>query len=96
MSREEEVIRIARLAKLDIEPERLDEVAANFAEILDYFNRLQEVDTEGVGPVYHASPELDDAMADDVALPPPIRLEEVVENAPQSRDNQFRVPKVIE
>jgi len=96
MSREEEVIRIAKLAKLDIEQEKLDQVAVNFAEILEHFKRLGDVDTDGVEPVYHASPDPGDSMSEDSASPPSIRLEEIVENAPQSRDNQFRVPKVIE
>lgn len=96
MSTQEDVIKIAKLAKIDIEPDNIKEVAANFAEILEHFARLNQVDTSGIDPAYHATLELGDAMADDTPEPPVISLREVMDNAPHSRDNQFRVPKVIE
>ena len=92
----EDVVKTARLARLHIETEKLAGVAANFSEILEYFARLNRVDTSGVDPVYHATAVLEDAMAEDLPEPPAIVLEEVMENAPLSRENQFRVPKVIE
>jgi len=96
MTANEDVLRIAHLARLDIEPEKLEDVAANFSEILEYFTRLNQVDTAGVEPVYHATVVLEDTMDEDRREQSGIDLEEVMDNAPQSRENQFRVPKVIE
>lgn len=92
----EDVAKIAELARLDIEPDQLESVSSNFSEILEYFNRLKKVDTSGVEPVYHATVTHEKAQAEDVREPPALALEEVMENAPQTRENQFRVPKVIE
>ena len=92
----EDVAKIAELSRLDIEPEKLESVAANFSEILEYINRLNQVDTSGVDPVYHATAVLEDVMAEDRQDPPSILLEEVMGSAPKTKENQFRVPKVIE
>jgi len=91
-----DVAKIAELARLDFEPDQLESVSVNFSEILEYFNRLEKVDTSGVDPVYHATVKPEGALAEDVQEPTAIVLEEVMENAPQTRENQFCVPKVIE
>ena len=91
-----DVEKIADLARLDIQPDQLEIVSENFSEILEYFNRLEKVDTSGVDPIYHAIVKPEGALADDVLATSSIQLEDVMKNAPQSRENQFRVPKVIE
>jgi len=96
MSELADVAKIAELARLDIEPDQLESVSANFSEILEYFNRLKEVDTTGVEPVYHATLFSGDTLAEDIQEPDSILMGEVMGSAPQSKENQFRVPKVIE
>lgn len=96
MSAIADVKKIAELARLDIEPDQLESVSLNFSEILEYFNRLEQVDTSGVEPVYHAIVKPEGAMAEDIQEPTAIDLDEVMQSAPQTRENQFRVPKVIE
>ena len=92
----EDVAKIAELSRLEIEPEKLESVAANFSEILEHIKRLNQVDTEGVDPVYHATVDLENVLAEDITETMAIDLEEVMESAPKTRENQFRVPKVIE
>ncbi len=96
MSGIKDVAKIAELARLDIEPDQLESVSANFSEILEYFKRLEEVDTSGVEPVYHATILSGDTLAEDIHEPDAILIGEVMGSAPLSKENQFRVPKVIE
>lgn len=96
MTATQDVARIAELARLDIEPDQLEKVSANFSEILEYFNRLEKVDTSGIEPIYHATSMPGETMAEDIQEPSAMALEEVMNNAPLTRNNQFRVPKVIE
>ncbi len=96
MTAAQDVAKIAKLARLDIKPDQLEKVSANFSEILEYFNRLKKVDTSGIEPIYHATSIPGDTLAEDIQEPPALVLKEVMKSAPLTRDNQFRVPKVIE
>lgn len=96
MSAPADVAKIAELARLDIKPDQLESVSVNFSEILEYFNHLKEVDTSGVEPLYHATQTSGDTLSEDIQEPDSILIREVMDSAPLSKENQFRVPKVIE
>lgn len=94
----ETVRRVAHLARLAEPEERLEPLATELSSILDWVEKLNEVDVDGVAPM--ASPT-------DVALP--MREDErqegdtggdkpdaIVANAPKSEDHFFVVPKVVE
>ncbi len=89
----EEVLHVAKLARLEIDPDSVDTMADQLATILTYVDKLGEVDTEGVTPTSHAI-ALTNAFREDVvrdSLP----REEALENAPAKEDGGFIVPKVI-
>lgn len=93
----EEVRRIAELARLEFDESELDRFVPGFEQILHYFEQLGTVDTANVQPTYHAllTPELKTPMRTDQceeSLP----VDEVLSEAPDSKDDHFRVPKVIE
>ncbi len=93
----EEVRRIAELARLEFDESELDRFVPGFEQILHYFEQLGTVDTGEVQPTYHAllTPELKTPMRPDQcekSLP----VDEVLAEAPDSKDGHFRVPKVIE
>jgi len=92
----EEVRRIAQLSKLTYTPEELELFVHHFQQILDHFATLEQVQTSGVAPAYHAlaGPLATPLREDQVrpSLPP----DAAVSNAPQASDHQFRVPRVIE
>lgn len=90
----EQVRHIAHLARLGIEDGEVDRFAGQLSEILDYFERLRQVDTEGVPPTAHTLP-LHNVFRDDLpepSLPP----EQTLANAPQREDDYFRVRVVLE
>lgn len=89
-----DVLRIAHLARIEIDAGQADEVRAKLDAIFAMINELQAVDTTGVVPMAHAQ---------DVMLP--LREDKVTETdrhalyqslAPAVEDGLYLVPKVIE
>lgn len=92
-----EVRRIAELAHLEFSPAELERFVGQFQRILDYFEQLQQVDTEGVEPTYHGLAEIpDDGAVRPDRTRPSLAREAVLEGAPKARKGYFRVPRVIE
>lgn len=89
----EEVRSIAELARLDLTEDEISLYAGQLSEVLNYFERLQELDTSHIEPTASVLP-LKNVLRPDVpgeALPP----DEVVANAPDAEDHQFRVSAVL-
>jgi len=90
----ETVARIARLARLRIEPEKMEPLARELDGILHWIEQLQDVDTEGVAPmtsvVEMTLPLREDAVTDGGIA------EDVLANAPEAAHGFFLVPKVVE
>jgi aspartyl-tRNA(Asn)/glutamyl-tRNA(Gln) amidotransferase subunit C len=89
----DEVRHVAGLARLDIDPESVDKLAAQLEGILDYVDKLAEVDTENVPPTSHAI-DLTNAFRDDV-VHRHLSNAQALSNAPSKEDGSFVVPKVI-
>ena len=92
-----DVARIATLARLELTETELDLYARQLGGILEYAERIQEVDTEGVPPyaTTFAGPT-GDALRDDTPVPS-LSREDALLNAPQGdrTSGTFVVPKVI-
>jgi len=85
---------VARLARLALSDAEKDLFARQLGEVLVYMERLNEVGTEGVGPTSHVV-DLENVTRED--LPgTSLGAEDVLRNAPESRDGLFMVPRVIE
>jgi aspartyl-tRNA(Asn)/glutamyl-tRNA(Gln) amidotransferase subunit C len=90
----QEVEHIAELAKLQLSDEEKALYSGQLSAILDYFNRLQQLDTDGVPPMTSALP-LNNVLRDDLAeacLP----TEKLLANAPDAEDEMFRVSAVLD
>jgi len=90
----EEVRHVAELAKLGLTEEEKGLFSEQLSAILDYAERLQELDTEDVPPTAHSIP-LQNVMRDDEvtsSCPP----EDILANAPQSEQGSFKVQAVLE
>jgi aspartyl-tRNA(Asn)/glutamyl-tRNA(Gln) amidotransferase subunit C len=89
-----QVRRIARLSRLDLSPEEARLFAGQLTRILEYFEQLQAVDTEGVEPLVHAVPVADVVRED---LPgPAFDTDKALRNAPQREGRFFKVPPVLD
>lgn len=88
------VRRIARLARLKIEEDRVEPMVQELNGILDWIEQLKEVNVEGVKPMASAVAH-DLKMRDDVVTEPD-HADALMVNAPGGEDHFFVVPKVVE
>ena len=89
-----DVAHTANLARLDLSESEIATFQGQLDKILDYVEKLTELDVEGIEPTAHASPVFD-VMREDVARPG-FGVENALKNAPRRVGDQFGVPKVIE
>jgi aspartyl-tRNA(Asn)/glutamyl-tRNA(Gln) amidotransferase subunit C len=90
----EQVLHIAHLARVGIEDAEVDHFAEQLSQILEYFERLGEVDTSEVPPTAHTLP-LHNVWRDDEPGPA-MDPETVMANAPQREGKLFRVKAILE
>ncbi len=89
----EEVLHVAELARLSLSPEEIELFTVQLNEILEYVEKLQELDTSGVAPLAHVIP-LCNVFREDQARES-LPLDAVLENAPAREDGNFLVPRII-
>ncbi|WP_020677428.1 Asp-tRNA(Asn)/Glu-tRNA(Gln) amidotransferase subunit GatC [Geopsychrobacter electrodiphilus] len=90
----QEVEHVARLSRLALAPAEIDTITGQLDQLLGYVEKLNELDTTGIVPTAHAVPMENAFRADEVKAS--IGLERALQNAPQSEESCFVVPKVIE
>jgi len=90
----DDVLHIARLARIAVSDEDVQRFATQLSTILDHFQALAAVPTDDVEPTAYPLP-LSNVMRDDEVAPslPP---DEVLANAPDREDDYFRVRAVLE
>mgnify|MGYP001014779482 CR=1 FL=1 len=91
---EETVSYVAALAKLTVSDEEKQSVAKDLDQILEYIATMDQLDTEGIEPLSHVLP-IKNVFREDEAVNQNNR-EQLLENAPESRDGSFVVPKTVE
>lgn len=89
----DEVKHIAKLAKLQFNDEEIVNFTDDLNKILEYVDKLNELDTENVEPLSHPI-EGANVFRDD-ALRNSVDTENALKNAPKSSHEYFKVPKVI-
>jgi aspartyl-tRNA(Asn)/glutamyl-tRNA(Gln) amidotransferase subunit C len=85
---------VARLARLQLTPAEEQKFGAQLGQILEYMDKLSELDVSQVEPTAHAMPLLNVTRPDEVrpSLPNP----EAMRNAPVQANGLFMVPKIVE
>ena len=86
--------RVAKLARIRVEPEALPALAGEFNTILGFIEQLEEVDVEGVEPMTSVTPQRLKRRQD--AVTDGDQQDRVLANAPDAREGFFAVPKVVE
>jgi aspartyl-tRNA(Asn)/glutamyl-tRNA(Gln) amidotransferase subunit C len=84
---DEEVSHVAELARVDLDEDELELFAEQFADILEYFDALDEV------PELDPEPELANVMRPD-EVEEGLTQAEALRNAPETEDGYFKGPKV--
>jgi aspartyl-tRNA(Asn)/glutamyl-tRNA(Gln) amidotransferase subunit C len=90
----DDVRHVARLARMALSDEELERVRRELNRIMGYFAELQQLDTEGVEDTSHAIRMNNVYRPDDIG--PSTPTEKLLQNAPDSVENFFRVPAFME
>ncbi|WP_305982086.1 Asp-tRNA(Asn)/Glu-tRNA(Gln) amidotransferase subunit GatC [Roseivirga thermotolerans] len=85
--------KVAHLARLNIRPEEEDQLLKDMGEILNWVEKLREVNTEGVEPLTHMTGEVNVLRADKAEAT--IDRQQALKNAPQQDGKFFIVPQVM-
>lgn len=88
----DEVAHLAKLARIALPDDELDQYAAQLDVIIGAVARVQEVAAAGIPPTSHAV-ELQNVFRDDVVTPP-LGAEAALAQAPAAEQGRFRVPKI--
>ncbi|MCI0454714.1 MAG: Asp-tRNA(Asn)/Glu-tRNA(Gln) amidotransferase subunit GatC [Candidatus Dadabacteria bacterium] len=90
----DDVKHVAELARLEFKEDDLDRFARQLENILEYMEKLNELNTSSVEPTTHVL-QMSTPLREDV-VNPWLSSEEALENAPEKEEGFFTVPKVIE
>ena len=82
------------LAKLELSDEEKEQAKTDMGRMLDYIDKLGELDTSNVEPMSHVFP-VQNVFREDVVTNGDER-EQLLSNAPQEKDGMFVVPKTFE
>jgi aspartyl-tRNA(Asn)/glutamyl-tRNA(Gln) amidotransferase subunit C len=86
----EQVLHVARLARLELSDEEVGRMAGELSKILEHIERISELDLEGVAPTSHVV-EVGSALRPDEPRPS-LPREVALAAAPDVADDGFRVP----
>lgn len=98
---ENDVTRIARLSRLELDPAEKAQALTDLNSILGLIEKLQAVDTKGIEPLAHPLSAIQDIelrLRDDIVTETPSETtrSRLMANAPAQENGLFLVPKVIE
>ena len=86
----DQVLHVARLARLELSDEEVERMSSELSSILDHVEKINELDLEGVAPTSHVV-ELENVLRPDEPRPSWPR-EQILAEAPDVADGFFRVP----
>jgi aspartyl-tRNA(Asn)/glutamyl-tRNA(Gln) amidotransferase subunit C len=95
----EEVEHVAKLARIEITEQEKEQFTNELSKVLEYVDKLQEVDTENVKPTYHpAAPKghdvLENSVREDTVIPCNDR-EKILDRAPAREGDFVKVKSVF-
>ena len=86
----DQVLHVAKLARLKVTDDEVDRMAEELSKILEHVETMNELDLEGVEPTSHVV-DLTNVLREDVPRPG-LPREKALEHAPDAADGGFRVP----
>ena len=90
----EEVKKVAELARLEFNETQIEKFTEQLGNILEYIEKLNELNTDNVKPTSHVL-DISTPLRED-KVQKLLTIDEVLQNAPESEDDFFVVPQVIE
>ena len=89
----DDVAHVARLARLELTAEELDEFTVQLAAVLDHAADVEALEVDDVPPTAHPLPLVNVLRPDEIR--PSLDRDEVLAQAPFAEDGRFRVPPVL-
>ena len=89
-----QVRKVAKLARLDLTEAEVAEFTGQLSAILDYVEKMNELDTADVEPMAHCLP-ISNCFREDV-VKESLGTEKTLANAPQKDGEFFKVPKILD
>ncbi len=90
----ENILHIARLAHLRLEPDEVETLQADLGNILEHIEKLGELDTIGIQPTAHLVVDAAPMRSDEVL--PGLSNESALAEAPRPREGGFAVPAFVD
>ena len=90
----EDIKKLAYLARIDVTEDEVAEFSSEFAQILEYVDKLQSVDIEGLTPTSQVT-GLTNVTRDDEIKDLGYTSEDLLKNVPQTENNQIKVKRMI-
>ena len=90
---EKDVQYVAKLARLEVTGEEVAKYTQQLANILEYVEQLNKLDTSNVEPLTHPL-DMKNVFREDVVVPS-LTQQEVLSNAPEPQSGHFKVPKIM-
>ncbi len=91
---ETQVRKVAMLSRLDLSESEIKEFTGQLSAILEYVEKMDELDTANVKPLAHCLP-VSNCFREDV-VKESLGTESVLANAPQRDGDYFKVPKILD
>ena len=91
---EAQVRRVAQLSRLELDESEIAQFSVQLSAIVEYIEKLNELDTENIEPLAHCLP-IHNVFRED-AVRPSLSNEQALANAPEQADGHFKVPKILE
>ncbi len=95
MLSKEEVQHIAALARIGITDEETEKYQKDLSAILDYFKKLQELDTENIEPIGHITGRFNSYREDKREDFGSLGKAAIMKNAPEKKDGFIKVKSVL-
>jgi aspartyl-tRNA(Asn)/glutamyl-tRNA(Gln) amidotransferase subunit C len=89
-----QVKKVAKLARLDLSDAEIEEFAGQLNAIIDYVERMNQLNTDGVEPLAHCLP-VSNVFREDI-VKKSLGTEKTLANAPEQDGQFFKVPKILE
>lgn len=90
----EQVRQVAKLSRLDLSEDEIKQFSSQLSAILEYIEKLNQLDTSKVEPLAHCL-AINNCLRDDV-IKPSLGTEKTIANAPDKDGQFFIVPKILE
>lgn len=90
----DDVLKLAKLARLHLKEDEIDQFTEEISAILDYVKQLQDVDLDGIEPTYQVT-GLKNVYREDEPVEYEAKPDELLKNVPQTEKGYIKVRRVL-